>query len=1171
MRQKKQIYEASRRCPEGTAPPPSILGDKKEKKFRIGNLEFEALMRMLDNAGFRTGYVYRQPLVKKDPPRPRNDVEVPPAVSSLGYLLEEEEMYKSGNWKKYIDGRKNQDRTRWLNSPNVYQKVEVLETGTPDPKKITKWVDANADEWVAEASPTHSSTPVKIDSALQFVPKGTNPKEFKKLQQQIKENRRADKITSGPQSHILEGVSWEEAKKLQDANISATGDQVILVGAASKGIIQRGFQHNATVYKTPYAKNPFDAVTDQELEDYKKVVIRKQKGESSYDEDQSESEPLSSSAALPPTGIKSLASETEEESRDEPQVLRIHTSQAPCPSQAEVVLSDDNFMHGVVMTQLKSQQQMPLVCKIGKNHISTVFKILESGDNSDFSVEIFQCHTNFTTSEMFSTDCKKVICKVIDLSENPLINTNLESSLASSSNNHNNNYFKINTQCSEQSHNIKAWQPKQQNNNSQYDCKLVKVTEFRVIKQKAVIVNLRNNSNNQNCKNKLALEHTGITDFISNNKISNSQLKTTRKKEIYSELKVKELFNRYSIENSKTDSLNILVKEANSSMTFWKTVLKSKLHSSVTKIPEEEKLLTKSCISSFNKLRLETNINYNVFLLNKRADKNIFPHYTYNSSKFNLLNIKKNCSPPAMKGYLDQSLIPSCVMVHHKRNTIPVVKEVVEQNSNLEPNVVECYTNRNLMSVHEENNLKFEMNGYKVDNISKKKCMVLEMQPFSNNYNLKSNYLPIDNIIVSELYSACDSKTDISFNHLSFASLDNIFTTKFLIETNYYFNNSDTLVPKINTDNSSQIINKAKCESFEIGVKKDIRSKVLNDSQVLSEICLNISDWSSLFADCSYDEFVKGIQRGSYISVDDLDFVEENETCSSFSEVNGNTLNNDNIICNLIDKTVCCFVGSDFEGGNTCAAQQLLDIDREPELIKATLLLTPSISSSSKESSYIELDHDSSALPSKEKLNLVEISLSSSSSSSEQETIAHKLISSTLFNKCKMLDYKEKDIVEGRMPTFFVFENNGKTASKKHQKKPMGKRKKNWAFNNNIKSQYLPKNQKKNKSKVNEKNTSSDNLCKPVESNIVTLMQLSSQPPELYPSYYSGYEADFEVTMYFKSNFTNINLEGTLQNSKKHFNNSSLISLKNIALNCFSNNHNKMEHSENENELSNNI
>ncbi|GLH07474.1 Protein hu-li tai shao [Gryllus bimaculatus] len=352
---RKQIYEAARRPPDSATkqPDPADLppsGIKKEKQWRVGGVEFEALMRMLDNAGFRTGYIYRHPLVKGEPPRPRNDVEVPPAVSSLGYLLEEEEMYKQGHWKKYADGRKTHDRTRWLNSPNVYQKVEILETGTPDPKKITKWVDANAEEWVAEGSPTHSSTPVRIESALQFVPKNTDPREFKKLQQQIKDNRRSDKITSGPQSHILEGVSWEEAKKLQDANISATGDQVILVGAASKGIIQRGFQHNALVYKTPYAKNPFDTITDEELEEYKKVVERKQR----VDEEQSESEPLSSSlhnsrptneesasaAKSPLLSPTSAASETEEESRDEPRVLRIETKQVPRPSQAEVVLSD---------------------------------------------------------------------------------------------------------------------------------------------------------------------------------------------------------------------------------------------------------------------------------------------------------------------------------------------------------------------------------------------------------------------------------------------------------------------------------------------------------------------------------------------------------------------------------------------------------------------------------------------------------------------------------------------------------------------------------------------------------------------------------------------------------------------------------------------------------------
>lgn len=347
---RKEIYDSSRVCPEGAipassnGPAPAVL-EKKEKRWRIGGMEFEALMRMLDNAGFRTGYIYRTPLIKGDPPRPRNDVEVPPAVSSLGYLLEEEEMYRNG-WK----GRKSNDRTRWLNSPNVYQKVEILETGTSDPKKITKWVEASSDaEWVADGSPTHSSTPVKIDAALQFVPKNTNPKEFKKLQQQIKENRRADKITSGPQSQLLEGVSWEEAKKLQDANMSATGDQVILVGAASKGIIQRGFQHNATVYKTPYAKNPFDQMTDQEIEDYKSAISRKSRGGDFSCDDMSESEGgLSSSAALSkPAAAHLPVSETDDESRDEPRVLRINNKQVPKASQPEVVLSDgENTYNG---------------------------------------------------------------------------------------------------------------------------------------------------------------------------------------------------------------------------------------------------------------------------------------------------------------------------------------------------------------------------------------------------------------------------------------------------------------------------------------------------------------------------------------------------------------------------------------------------------------------------------------------------------------------------------------------------------------------------------------------------------------------------------------------------------------------------------------------------------
>lgn len=343
---RKTIYDAAHRAPESTPRPdqPSILESKVERKWRVGGIEFEALMRMLDNAGFRTGYIYRHPLVKGEPPKPKNDVEVPPAVSSLGYLLEEEELYRQGLWKKLEGGRKGTDRSRWLNSPNTYQKVEILETGTTDPKKITKWV--------ADGSPNHSTgTPVKIDAALQFVPKGTNPKEFKQRQQQIKDYRRADKISAGPQSHILEGVTWEEAKKMQDATVTQTGDHVVLMGAASKGIIQRGHQHNAMVYKSPYAKNPFDSITDEELNEYKKVVEKKTKGE--YDTDYSESEGLSSAALnkrIEDMHIRSptsITSETEEESHDEPQILRIETKTVPRASQPEVVLSDgENTVNG---------------------------------------------------------------------------------------------------------------------------------------------------------------------------------------------------------------------------------------------------------------------------------------------------------------------------------------------------------------------------------------------------------------------------------------------------------------------------------------------------------------------------------------------------------------------------------------------------------------------------------------------------------------------------------------------------------------------------------------------------------------------------------------------------------------------------------------------------------
>ena len=137
-------------------------------------------------------------------------------------------------------------------------------------------------------------------------------------------------------------------------NSMLLGDHVVLMGAASKGIIQRGYQHNATVYKTPYAKNPFDSVTDDELKEYKRTVEKKRAGDCKWhqmmttskleltnvfilvtDTDYSESEAFSSlqisgQAKSPP-------------SRSEGMVMRIETTRAPAPSQAEIVMSDGEF------------------------------------------------------------------------------------------------------------------------------------------------------------------------------------------------------------------------------------------------------------------------------------------------------------------------------------------------------------------------------------------------------------------------------------------------------------------------------------------------------------------------------------------------------------------------------------------------------------------------------------------------------------------------------------------------------------------------------------------------------------------------------------------------------------------------------------------------------------
>lgn len=98
------------------------------------------------------------------------------------------------------------------------------------------------------------------------------------LRAQMKEGRRAGGITAGPESKVLDGGTWED--RVNDVNRSyVSGDVDYKVGAASKGIIQRDFQHHATVYGSAYAKNPFDNVSAEELQEYQRIIDSKSRND----------------------------------------------------------------------------------------------------------------------------------------------------------------------------------------------------------------------------------------------------------------------------------------------------------------------------------------------------------------------------------------------------------------------------------------------------------------------------------------------------------------------------------------------------------------------------------------------------------------------------------------------------------------------------------------------------------------------------------------------------------------------------------------------------------------------------------------------------------------------------------------------------------------------------
>ncbi|NXR40208.1 ADDG protein, partial [Zosterops hypoxanthus] len=215
-----------------------------QQKWKVGEQEFEALMRMLDNLGYRTGYAYRQPLVREKP-RHKSDVEIPATVTAFSF--EDDTVPLSP--LKFLAQRQQREKTRWLNSPNTYLKVNVPEeswNGETSPRTKITWMKAD------DSSKTSGGTPIKIEDPNQFVPLNTNPSEVLEKRNKIREQNRYDLKTAGPQSQLLAGI---------------------VVDKKPSSPMQFDDEH-----APPAPPNPFSHLTEKELEEYKKTIERKQLG-----------------------------------------------------------------------------------------------------------------------------------------------------------------------------------------------------------------------------------------------------------------------------------------------------------------------------------------------------------------------------------------------------------------------------------------------------------------------------------------------------------------------------------------------------------------------------------------------------------------------------------------------------------------------------------------------------------------------------------------------------------------------------------------------------------------------------------------------------------------------------------------------------------------------------
>ncbi|CAH2299688.1 alpha-adducin isoform X2 [Pelobates cultripes] len=275
---------------------PSGDGSAPHPKWLVGEQEFEALMRMLDNLGYRTGYPYRCPALR-DKVKKYSDVEIPASVT--GYSFGDGD---SGTCSplRHSFQKQQREKTKWLNSGKADDGSEDGQNGG-SPKSKTKWTKEDGLKAATSAVPSL------------FVPLNTDPKEVQEMRNKIREQNLQDIKTAGPQSQVLCGGVMERSIVQK---LSVYKGELV---TASKAIIEKEYQPRVVVSTT--GPNPFNKFTDREFEEYRKEVERKQKSAEEPPEEVTEQKEATLDHALtrtpPSTPIKQEESQQEQTYKDD--------------------------------------------------------------------------------------------------------------------------------------------------------------------------------------------------------------------------------------------------------------------------------------------------------------------------------------------------------------------------------------------------------------------------------------------------------------------------------------------------------------------------------------------------------------------------------------------------------------------------------------------------------------------------------------------------------------------------------------------------------------------------------------------------------------------------------------------------------------------------------------